>query len=70
MYGRQRQDTADAGRAIFANANQRESYAKNGVTILDPQQVYIEERVEIGRDTIFISGRDALAVQRSERIAC
>lgn len=34
----------------------KENHMRNGVTILDPQQVYIEEQVEIGRDTILYPG--------------
>ena len=48
----------------------KENHMRNGVTILDPQQVYIEEQVEIGRDTILYPGVMLKAVQRSERIAC
>lgn len=40
----------------YLQAKIKESHMRNGVTIVDPQQVYIEEQVEIGRDTVLYPG--------------
>ena len=40
----------------YLQAKIKETHMRNGVTILNPQQVYIEEQVEIGCDTILYPG--------------